>query len=302
MAHDTYVQSDTFTENYLHKTQSRPFSLHHIHAPHDMQTLYLHCHSEIELFYLVSGKINFFIEDKSYTLNSGDAIMVPPNLLHYADKRYRDTKDVEFYAIVFSTDMLAEILPSYCERYLLPIAYHATECIIPIYNSPSETWQADVFSCLDNIFDAMDHDIKYNELIIRGNLLIIWQLLYNNHMLALMKKTSGEHIQPYLKKCVDYIDQNYTKQITLDTLSHMAGLSTGHFCRQFKEFTGYTPFSYLNKRRISKSCTLLLNTDKKIAEIASLCGFNNISYYNRAFIKIMKESPSSYRKNFTYRS
>lgn len=298
MASGKYMKSDKPIENYLHKTQSRPFSLHHITVPYNMQTLYLHCHTEIELFYLVSGKVDFFIEGQKFVLNAGDAIMVPPDLLHYADKSIHDNIDSEFYAIVFSTDMLTEILPSYCERYLLPITYHAIDCIIPIYRQPAKSWQNDALSCLDNIFSTIDCDVKYNELIIRGNLLVIWQLLYNNHMHALMKNSSGSHIQPYLKKCVDYIDKNYTQPLTLDTLSSIAGLSSGHFCRQFKAFTGYTPFSYLNKRRIIESCSLLLNTDKKIAEIASLCGFNNISYYNRAFTKIMKESPSVYRKNY----
>ena len=67
-------------ENYVHKTQSRPFSLHHITVPPYHQVLYLHCHTELELFYLVSGTVDFFIEERKFTLNSGDAIMVPPGL------------------------------------------------------------------------------------------------------------------------------------------------------------------------------------------------------------------------------
>ena len=52
---------------------------------------------------------------------------------------------------------------------------------------------------------------------------------------------------------------------------------------------------HLNRLRIVKSCEMLLRTDKKITEIASLCGFNNISYFNRTFYKIMGISPSGYR-------
>lgn len=285
-------------ENYVHKTQSRPFSLHHITVHPYHQVLYLHCHTELELFYLVSGTVDFFIEERKFTLNSGDAIMVPPGLLHFAGANKPENEQCEFYAIVFSEAMLTEILPSYCERYLLPVNYHTMDCIIPIYRTDTDSWQSTVLSCLNTIFKTMDKDIKYYELIIRGNLLIIWQLLYNNHMHALMKNSANEHIQPYLKKCVDFIDENYMNPLTLDEMADCAGLSNGHFCRQFKEFTGYTPFSYLNKIRITRSCDFLLNTEKKIAEIASLCGFNNISYYNRAFVRLMKETPSSYRKNY----
>lgn len=89
-----------------------------------------------------------------------------------------------------------------------------------------------------------------------------------------------------------FIDQN----ITLEELAEYAHLSEGQFCRSFKELTGMTPFRYLIRYRILQSCNQLLLTDKKVTEIALSCGFNNISYYNRAFFKIMRMTPTEYRK------
>ncbi len=287
-------------ENIVHKTESRPFMLHHtIVDEQNFLALYMHCHNEIEIFYLTKGNLIIYIEDNSYELTDGDAILIPPGMLHYATKNPSHSNEkCSFYAIVFSTDMLMEIVPTYCERYLLPISYYTSRCVIEIKNN--NRWQHTVLCCLDNIFSEFGKDVKESELIIRGNLLIIWQLLYNNHMHALMKDKNDLYRSPHLKKCVDYIDANYSNTILLDELAKIAGLSTGHFCRQFKEFTGYTPFSYINKVRISQSCNMLLHTDKTIADIASLNGFNNISYYNRAFVKLMKETPSSYRKNYSF--
>ena len=71
---------------------------------------------------------------------------------------------------------------------------------------------------------------------------------------------------------------------SLADLAAASGLSKGHFCRVFKDVTGFTPFGYLNRVRI--------------ADISARCGFNNISYFNRAFKQIMKKNPSEYRKNF----
>ncbi|MGN6712236.1 helix-turn-helix domain-containing protein [Anaerocolumna jejuensis] len=51
-----------------------------------------------------------------------------------------------------------------------------------------------------------------------------------------------------------------------------------------------------NISSLIKSCGYLINTSKKITDIAALCGFNNISYYNRDFIRIIKISPAAYRK------
>ena len=90
--------------------------------------------------------------------------------------------------------------------------------------------------------------------------------------------------------------KNYHQNITLEELAEYAHLSEGQFCRSFKELTGMTPFRYLIRYRILQSCNQLLLTDKKVTEIALSCGFNNISYYNRAFFKIMRMTPTEYRK------
>lgn len=90
--------------------------------------------------------------------------------------------------------------------------------------------------------------------------------------------------------------KNYGESITLNELAELAGLSEGHFCRLFKRFTGATPIQYMNRRRIAKSCEYLSRTNKKIADIATLCGYNNISYFNRVFLSFMGGTPSAYHR------
>ena len=75
-------------------------------------------------------------------------------------------------------------------------------------------------------------------------------------------------------------------------------MSEGQFCRSFKQLTGSTPFTYLKKHRIMHSCDYLAGSGRKISEICTLCGFSNISYFNREFLKAMKVTPSAYRKRY----
>lgn len=123
-------------------------------------------------------------------------------------------------------------------------------------------------------------------------------LIYNEHLSHISSQYSSSPMFPQLTKNVDFISSHFTDTISLKTLARDAGLNEGHFCRLFKEFTGFTPFQYINRIRITKSCEYLSKTNKKVAEISALCGFNNISYYNRIFLRIMKETPFSYRKHF----
>lgn len=292
-------KSSYLIEQILHQTQSRPFSLHHaVVYPNMTSALYLHCHSEMEFFYLEQGNVQFQIEDAKFTLQAGDAIFIPPNLLHSAKRMGDPTEDCSFYAIVFSLKMIMDITPSYCEHYFYPVLYSASNCMLPIHSS--EEWQFHILELLKNIFIQSNTQIEDCELILRGNLLIIWQLLYNHHMAQIQMNHSCHQTYPQLRECVDFISNHYMENISLKILSHNAGLSEGHFCRLFKDFTGFTPFQYINRKRITKSCEYLTQSNKKIAEIATLCGYNNISYYNRAFLQLMQETPSSYRKHFIH--
>ncbi len=292
------MPATTFIEPISHNTQSRPFSIHYTKTHPDLpNALYVHYHSEMELFYLESGSVELYVEDMTFQLNAKDAIFIPPNLIHSAKRLSPPDEDCCFYAIVFADKMIMDTIPKYCNSYMLPVYSNPTDCVIPLCGKIK--WQKKVIELLKEIFEKRDLDINDCELAIRGALLIIWQLLYNNHMKSYNNDLSDNNSFPQIQKCLNYIQENYAETISLDELAKNAGFSTGHFCRLFKNMTGFTPFSYLNRIRIAISCGLLLETDKKISEIAALCGYNNVSYYNRTFTKIMKETPSGYRRHLS---
>ncbi len=74
-------------------------------------------------------------------------------------------------------------------------------------------------------------------------------------------------------------------------------MSEGQFCRIFKQTMNRTPMQYIMRYRIMQSCRMLIDTNKKIAEIANETGFNNISYYNKVFLNIVGCTPKQYRKS-----
>ena len=112
-------KSSYLIEQILHQTQSRPFSLHHtVVYPNMTSALYLHCHSEMEFFYLEQGNVQFQIEDAKFTLQAGDAIFIPPNLLHSAKRMGDPTEDCSFYAIVTFIQFYT-VLPIVCSRFIL---------------------------------------------------------------------------------------------------------------------------------------------------------------------------------------
>lgn len=290
-------QNEILTEKIKHQTEGRPFSIHHTAvAANTRYALYIHCHSEIEFFYLTEGELDFYIEHNVYHMQTGDAILIPGGLIHYATCANSDPTACSFDAIVFSTKMMADALPSYCGTYFDSAICHSITGVCCL--TTGIEWQNAVIDSLTGIFDYRHTPMDECELIIRGRLLSAWQLLYNNIYSKLIAEHHTRPAYPLLNKCIDTINSDYMYDFSLAGLAAASGLSEGHFCRVFKDITGFTPFEYINRVRITKACAMLTGTDKKIADISARCGFNNISYFNRAFKQIMKKSPSEYRKNF----
>jgi len=123
------------------------------------------------------------------------------------------------------------------------------------------------------------------------------QLVYEFVLAArrLMLLDNG-HKSSYADKAVSFIDKNYMRDISLDELSGVCGVSPQHFCRLFKAATGMRPTEYILSKRISEAKLMLLSSSKSIAEIAMLTGFSNQNYFGICFRKATGLTPSDFRR------
>lgn len=290
----------SFRETVPHITGTVPFSVHHaLIYKGDETALSLHWHPEAELCYLREGEVDFYIEDICLHLSAGEAVFIPPNLLHSI--RADLENEGIYWALVFSTDMV--VSPADTTRfrkYIQPVSHNNTRFCLHL--SPQVSWQKTVLDDLKRLFvqalsDQHSKQGSDSALMIEGLIQVIWHSLYRYHFKQLSEQKPQRKTEDQMLEVVRYIHQHFQEDISLSMLAKTAHMSEGQLCRSFKQLTGSTPFTYLKRHRIIKSCELLLDSDKKISEIATLCGFNNISYFNREFIRIIKEKPSVYRKN-----
>ena len=94
-----------------------------------------------------------------------------------------------------------------------------------------------------------------------------------------------------------YLNDYYREDITLDDLAEKFYISRSYLTRIFKETTGITVVQYLTVVRIRQAARLLRETDSPITEIADLCGFGNVTYFEKVFNRIRGMTPRQYRKN-----
>jgi AraC-like DNA-binding protein len=99
-----------------------------------------------------------------------------------------------------------------------------------------------------------------------------------------------------IREALDYINSNFTEDISRENLAASLDLNTDYFCRAFKICTGETPWEYINSLRISLAADMLANTDRPITTIAFETGYESIRTFNRAFKRIKNISPTDFRK------
>jgi AraC-like DNA-binding protein len=92
-----------------------------------------------------------------------------------------------------------------------------------------------------------------------------------------------------------YIEINYAKEISLSEVAGMVAMSESSFSHFFKKRTSRNFISYLNDVRIGHATKLLFETTDSINEISFLCGYSNISNFNRIFKKFKGQTPTEYR-------
>ena len=92
-----------------------------------------------------------------------------------------------------------------------------------------------------------------------------------------------------------FIEQNQGGAICLATVAKSVNTSTFYFCKLFKRATGLTFTEYLARVRIEKAKTLLLDSNRRVSEVAYEVGFESLTHFNRVFRKVVGQSPTDFR-------
>ena len=108
--------------------------------------------------------------------------------------------------------------------------------------------------------------------------------------------TLGSNQVKRVGQMVSFIAQNYTRHITVESVSQSVGLHPHYAMNLFRRTLGTTLIHCVTHHRISHAQRLLITTDKKIVDVALTVGFNSVSRFNAAFKNASGCSPREYRE------
>ncbi|WP_225731232.1 MULTISPECIES: helix-turn-helix domain-containing protein [unclassified Nocardia] len=102
----------------------------------------------------------------------------------------------------------------------------------------------------------------------------------------------------HLLKAKDLADARYAEPLGVADMARAAGLSRAHFSREFRRAFGESPHGYLLTRRLERAAALLRTTDRSVAEICFLVGWQSVGSFTTSFTRTYGRSPTAYRAAF----
>lgn len=237
-----------------------------------------HTHDHTELFFIVSGRGEFLIQDRVFPVDANDLIIINPNVLHTENSS--DAHPMEYIVLGISG---VELLTD--ERS------NGQFCILDQFES------AQITPCLRNVLREMEQkDAGYKD-VCQAYMEILMILLMRSISITPQMKppaVSGNRQCAAVKR---HIDLHFKEPLTLEQLSKEAHMNKYYLSHAFKREYGVSPINYLISRRIEESKYLLAETDLSMSQIAQILGFSSLSYFSQVFRKTQAISPMEFRKS-----
>lgn len=281
-------------ENATHGDFILPFSIYKGTLSPSYPAIPTHWHEEVEVIIVLDGSCDYRVDLNSFVINKGDILIVGPQKIHSFTSIL--DKTMTWASFVFNINMLKSYdTDGALLKYIAPLLNHEHE--LPIIIQDNIECYKSIFNTIEKIiYCYYEKDIAY-ELELKSLLFNFFALLYKNNLIEKQKNKNTLTINntDKIKLTLNYINEHYSEDISINTLSELCEYSEYHFMRFFKKHIGLTCIQYINNLRLEKSSILLTSTNNPIMDISLEVGFDNLSYFNKLFKRKYNLTPKEFR-------
>ena len=252
-----------------------------------------HHHTELEISLFKHGSGTYSVSGRSYDVCEGDVFLFATNEIHCITEI---NSDMLLMNIKFEPRFIWSIENNLFNATYLKIFFeHGKKFQNRLDRSNPSTQQIKKLM-LEIEDEFIKKDAEY-ELVIKLKLLNIFVLLTRGYEYTDNTDYNiNEKSLLSVDRAITYINENLSNPLSLDDISHIAGMSRTYFSTIFKKLNGITLWDYITIKRVEKSVELLKSSNSNILDIALECGFNNTANFNKAFKKKTGRIPSDYTR------
>ena len=248
-----------------------------------------HYHDCYQLYYLFSGELYYFINDRTYLVKPGNIVLINEYDIHCTV--HSSMKHYDRIVIDFKKEFFEDFL-SLCTDIDLFSSFRRDIHLIRL--SPQDQ------NSVEALLLAMQSEYKKN---LPGKLSLTKAQLIQ--LLTFISRQSGscDEEENYvnsahktISEITAYINNNYRSELTLTRLSEIFYISPYYLSRIFGEITGISFTEYLNGVRIKEAKKLLITTALSVSVIAEAVGYRSCTHFGRVFKEITHYTPTEYRR------
>ena len=238
-----------------------------------------HAHEFCELLFIVEGNGTITANGKQKPFKRGDIVIYDPGVEHFEQSRGKDAILIYFFAV----DMFK--ITDLQEGHLMPPGYDF------IYNTGER------FDEFLTMFKNIIYECKHTKAFF-GEIASCLAKVTMLGVLRTANRTENELSKnnKTVEKAVEYINNNYSKNISLETVAEQCYVDKYHLSHMFTKALGVSVGKFIKDLKIAKAKRLLETTSYTVSVIAEKTGFDDSSYFSRMFKSAVGCSPLQYRR------
>lgn len=252
---------------------------HAVDEDPDSRKFNMHIHDQCEIYFFVSGSVDYLVESSRYPLEENSLMVMRPAELH--TPRITGNTKYERYAINFPTTFASAIDPQ--GRLMRPF------CERPLGKNNLYGQALLDMALIKKLFEQMcGEDDAYDR-----------RLTVTTHLITLLdmigrafseRETVRQKPQSTPERIVAYVNRHLFEKLSVPELAKHFYLSPSQFGRVFKQATGMAPWEYITKKRLT-AAKEMLHKGHSTQTVCDACGFGDYSAFYRAYIKYFGHPP-----------
>lgn len=250
----------------------------------------IHWHDFLEINFVLAGEMEVAINNRMIVVKEGEMIVLNRDDVHSINS---DSQNLLYVQLHLDLERYNQYIPD-----IWTVLFR---CSPGNNDAVSQNLKAEIKSQICRIVDLMEsqeHNVDAEKKIIYYCIDILSTLkmafVATN---SSKEKNLTEEQSDRLWKVIDYMYDNHSRKLTLNEVAQQVYISDDYLSRLLKKQIGMGFEEFLSFIRAELSLRLLLNTDMGVTNIAYECGFSAPKYYNTAFLKSYRCTPTEYRNN-----